>query len=226
MKKTTSFLLLGSLLVLGLAVHSGCTDSGAATIDPAVLANLQADRVLAEQPADPVGIIELMTKLAGDSANPKTVSTDAVPVALLGQIGAADAATPVFIDGQAAFAMVDPSYEPPTAEAEHEHEGDDHGHDHGDEAQETEVAVSDTTVAADTAKSGHKEDCPCPFCSSSKETPPQANVTFIGEDGEPLPAGAALLFGLNEGEIVVVTGTAKLSIGQLQVTADKIHVRK
>lgn len=225
MKKTNSFLLLGSLLVLGLTVHSGCSDSGATTIDPAVLANLQADRVLTEQPADPVGIIELMTELAGDSANPKTVSTDAVPVALLGQIGAADAATPVFIDGQAAFAMVDPSYEPPTAEAEHghEHEGD---HDHGEEAQETQGAVADTTAVADTAKSGHKEDCPCPFCSSSKETPPQANVTFIGEDGEPLPAGAALLFGLNEGEIVVVTGTAKLSIGQLQVTADKIHVRK
>lgn len=213
MKKTNQLFILLLFLATGLAVYTGCTDSGAATIDPAVLAKHQAERVLSEQPADPVGIIELMTKLAGDSTNPKTVSSDPVEVALLGQVGTALADSLVFTDGEAAFTMVDPSYEPPTTD------GDDH--DHVEEGEQTEVAA--TTEAA---KGGHKEDCPCPFCSSSKETPPQAIVTFVDNNGEPLPVGAKQLFGLAGEELVVVTGTAKLSVGQLLVTAEKIYVRK
>lgn len=215
MKRTTSIVAAAVLAALAAATFTGCKpDNTTAKVDPAVLAKHQAERVLTEQPADPVGIIELMTQLAGDSPTPERASSDPVQVALLGKLTAANKDVPLFSDGEAAFSMIDPSYQAPAAEDsadahEGEHE-DEHPHPHGD-----------TTAPGD-----HEEDCACAFCKSSKESVPQAIVKFVGEDGEMLPIGAQQLFNLNGEELVVVTGKAKLSVGQLMVTADKIYVRK
>lgn len=218
MNKVT-FSVAHALLFSALAAISftGCQPAAStAKLDPAVIAKHREDRVLTEQPADPIGIQELIIQLAGDSPNPERASSDRVDVALLGQLGSAHSEASVFTDGQAAFTLTDPSYEPPTAEAEagHEH-GEDGDHEH---EAESETASEDT--------SGHKEDCPCPFCASSKQSVPQAIVTFTDAEGETIPINAQQLFDLNGNEMVVVTGSAKLSVGQLMVTADKIYVRK
>jgi hypothetical protein len=54
-------------------------------------------------------------------------------------------------------------------------------------------------------------------------------VQFVGADGKELPIDARTLFGLREGQDVVIRGTGvfdpKLGIPVIQITADGIHVR-
>ena len=212
MKKIT--LLFASLAV---ATFFGCQPTASTTnaTDSAVVTKHRAERVLTEQPESPVGILELMTQLAGDSATPERATSETVTVALLGKLSSANNDVPVFVDDEAAFSMIDPSYQSPDAEsvtADADHADDDDGHAHADESA--------------TADSGHKADCACPFCQSSKTEVPYAIVKFVSAEGETLPIGAKELFELDEDQLVVVTGSAKLSVGQLMVTADKIYVRK
>jgi hypothetical protein len=77
-------------------------------------------------------------------------------------------------------------------------------------------------------KPGHKPD-DCPFCKKRQANSPIAAVQFVGPDGKELPIDARTLFGVKEGQDVVVRGTAifdpKLGIPVIQLTADGIHVR-
>ena len=218
MNKVTSF-VSGTILFVGLVLitYTGCKPAAStANVDPAVLAKHQAEFVLTEQPANPLGITELMTQLAGDSPDPEKASSDPVEVALLGKLTPANKGVALFVDGEATFSMIDPSYEAPVAEP-----ADDHPHEDGDDADH---AHADTAASGTTGE--HEEDCACAFCKSSKVSVPQAIVKFVDADNEVLPIGAQQLFNLNAEELVVVTGSAKLSVGQLHVTADKIYIRK
>jgi hypothetical protein len=77
-------------------------------------------------------------------------------------------------------------------------------------------------------KPGHKPD-DCPFCKKRLANSPIAAVQFVGADGKELPVDARTLFGIKEGQDVVIRGTAifdpKLGIPVIQLTADGIHVR-
>ena len=77
-------------------------------------------------------------------------------------------------------------------------------------------------------KPGHKPD-DCPFCKKRQANSPIAAVQFVGPDGKELPIDARTLFGVKEGQDVVIRGTAifdpKLGIPVIQLTADGIHVR-
>lgn len=77
-------------------------------------------------------------------------------------------------------------------------------------------------------KPGHKPD-DCPFCKKRQANSPIAAVQFVGPDGKELPIDARTLFGIKEGQDVVIRGTAifdpKLGIPVIQLTADGIHVR-
>ena len=77
-------------------------------------------------------------------------------------------------------------------------------------------------------KPGHKPD-DCPFCKKRLANSPIAAVQFVGADGKELPIDARTLFGIKEGQDVVIRGTAifdpKLGIPVIQLTADGIHVR-
>jgi hypothetical protein len=77
-------------------------------------------------------------------------------------------------------------------------------------------------------KPGHKPD-DCPFCKKRQANSPIAAVQFVGADGKELPVDARTLFGIKEGQDVVIRGTAifdpKLGIPVIQLTADGIHVR-
>ncbi|MGB8851950.1 MAG: hypothetical protein WCC69_00100 [Pirellulales bacterium] len=77
-------------------------------------------------------------------------------------------------------------------------------------------------------KPGHKPD-DCPFCKKRQANSPIAAVQFVGADGRELPVDARTLFGIKEGQDVVIRGTAifdpKLGIPVIQLTADGIHVR-
>jgi hypothetical protein len=77
-------------------------------------------------------------------------------------------------------------------------------------------------------KPGHKPD-DCPFCKKRQANSPIAAVQFVGPDGKELPIDARVLFGIKEGQDVVIRGTAifdpKLGIPVIQLTADGIHVR-
>lgn len=77
-------------------------------------------------------------------------------------------------------------------------------------------------------KPGHKPD-DCPFCKKRLANSPIAAVQFVGADGKELPIDARTLFGIKDGDDVVIRGTAifdpKLGIPVIQITADGIHVR-
>jgi hypothetical protein len=77
-------------------------------------------------------------------------------------------------------------------------------------------------------KPGHKPD-DCPFCKKRAANAPIAAVQFVGDDGKELPLDARTLFGIQEGQEVVIRGSGvfdpKLGIPVLQITADGIHVR-
>jgi hypothetical protein len=77
-------------------------------------------------------------------------------------------------------------------------------------------------------KPGHKPE-DCPFCKKRAANSPIAAVQFVGADGKELPVDARALFGIAEGQDVVVKGTgvfdAALGIPVIQLTADGIHVR-
>jgi len=78
-------------------------------------------------------------------------------------------------------------------------------------------------------KPGHKPD-DCPFCKKRAANSPIAAVSFVGPDGRVIPMDARRLFGLEEGQDVVVRGSAffdpALGIPVIQVRGDGLHVRR
>jgi len=79
------------------------------------------------------------------------------------------------------------------------------------------------------AKPGHKPD-DCPFCKKRAANSPIAAVSFAGADGKVIPLDAEKLFGLAEGQDVVVRGNGffdpKLGIPVIQINADGLYLRK
>jgi len=79
------------------------------------------------------------------------------------------------------------------------------------------------------AKPGHKPD-DCPFCKKRAANSPIAAVSFAGADGKVIPLDAQKLFGVAEGQDVVVRGSGffdpKLGIPVIQINADGLYVRK
>lgn len=77
-------------------------------------------------------------------------------------------------------------------------------------------------------KPGHKPD-DCPFCKKRAANSPIAAVSFVGTDGKVIPVDAQKLFGLAEGQDIVVRGTAffdpALGIPVIQITGDGLFVR-
>ena len=79
------------------------------------------------------------------------------------------------------------------------------------------------------AKPGHKPD-DCPFCKKRAANSPIAAVSFAGADGKVIPLDAQKLFGVADGQDVVVRGSGffdpKLGIPVIQINADGLYVRK
>lgn len=79
------------------------------------------------------------------------------------------------------------------------------------------------------ATPGHKPD-DCPFCKKRAANSPIAAVSFAGSDGKVIPLDAQKLFGLAEGQDVVVRGSGffdpKLGIPVIQINADGLYLRK
>ena len=78
-------------------------------------------------------------------------------------------------------------------------------------------------------KPGHDNDN-CPFCKKRQANAPMTAVQFLGADGKVIPIDARKLFGIQKGSDVVIQGQgvfdAKLAIPVIQLTADRIYVRK
>jgi hypothetical protein len=76
---------------------------------------------------------------------------------------------------------------------------------------------------------GHKPD-DCPFCKRRAANSPIAAVQFVGADGKEIPVDARALFGVADGQDVVIRGTGifnpALGIPVIQLTADALHVRR
>ena len=94
-----------------------------------------------------------------------------------------------------------------------------------------EATFSMLEIPADdhAAKPGHKPD-DCPFCKKRNANSPIAAVSFVGADGKVIPVDAQKLFGVADGQDVVVRGTGffdpKLGIPVIQITGDGLYVRK
>lgn len=82
---------------------------------------------------------------------------------------------------------------------------------------------------AHASKPGHKAD-DCPFCKKRAANAPIAAVQFVGPDGTELPVDARTLFGVKEGQDVVVRGSGAfdpaLGVPIIQLTAEGLHVRR
>jgi len=83
--------------------------------------------------------------------------------------------------------------------------------------------------ADDHAKKPGHDAANCPFCKKRQANATMAAVQFLGADGKPLPLDARGLFGVAQGQDVVIRGTgifdAKLGVPIIQLTADGIFVR-
>ena len=76
---------------------------------------------------------------------------------------------------------------------------------------------------------GHNAD-DCPFCKKRLANAPMVAVQFVGADNKELPIDARDLFGVKDGEEVVIRGiasfNAKLALPIIQLQADGIYIRK
>ena len=76
---------------------------------------------------------------------------------------------------------------------------------------------------------GHNAD-DCPFCKKRLAKAPMVAVRFVGADNKELPIDARDLFGVKDGEVVVIRGVAsfnaKLALPIIQLQADGIYIRK
>ncbi|MEO2041847.1 MAG: hypothetical protein ABGW79_08310 [Pirellulales bacterium] len=76
---------------------------------------------------------------------------------------------------------------------------------------------------------GHNAD-DCPFCKKRLAQAPMVAVQFVGTDNKELPIDARDLFGVKDGEVVVIRGiasfNAKLALPIIQLQADGIYIRK
>ncbi len=73
----------------------------------------------------------------------------------------------------------------------------------------------------------HAPDDDCPFCRRKLEESQHCLVRFLDESGNILPYGAQELFGVQNGQDVVVVGKASMlaDIGILQLDASQIYIR-
>ncbi len=73
----------------------------------------------------------------------------------------------------------------------------------------------------------HAPDDDCPFCRRKLEESQHCLVRFLDESGNVLPYGAQELFGVQNGQDVVVVGKATMlaDLGILQLDASQIYVR-
>lgn len=182
---------------IGLALSAGCEPLSKHADTDNELLTQRAQLTLAEEPANPVGILELRETLKESDGVQLSESElmPAQPVVLVGRIGGKSTSTDRLASdfpwerGKAAFIMSDPS-----ASVQHD---TDHGEDHRD----------------------------CPFCNKQAKDA-QATVQFNGDNGDLLPMDARDLFELVGEELVVVKGKAQLVGTLLMINADGIYVRR
>lgn len=90
-------------------------------------------------------------------------------------------------------------------------------------------ALVDPTSSAEFGDESHQHSDgeECMFCAGKarKLVDTVALVTFVDEEGKPIPVRSDLLLGLKEGSEVVVTGTGTYGLGTLRIMADGVYVR-
>ena len=83
-------------------------------------------------------------------------------------------------------------------------------------------------IIADSHGHGSDHDASsCAFCRRRQEQAPKAAVEFVGKDGKALPYTVQSLFGINDGDEVVVVGDATLDTKaeMLKVTATGLYFK-
>lgn len=83
-------------------------------------------------------------------------------------------------------------------------------------------------IIADSHGHGSDHDASsCAFCRHRQKQAPKAAVEFVGTDGKVLPYTVGTLFGLQNGDEVVVTGTATMDANaeMLKVTAHGLYFK-
>ncbi len=95
----------------------------------------------------------------------------------------------------------------------------------GDSAQRAMFVL--TELSDHDEQAGH-DAANCPFCKRRAAKAVKAAVQFVDERGEALPFSVERLFGLSEGDVVVVRGRGEWSepLNLLSVTADGMFVQR
>ncbi|TWT99879.1 hypothetical protein Pla108_08220 [Botrimarina colliarenosi] len=190
--------LLLSLLLFAPLGLAGCAD-GPVKPDPAAVKTLRETFVLSDEPAAAVTPLAWREAQEADQEAEESPSDRVVLTGMVGGMpnpwGAENELEFPWKAGEATFFLVDPA----TAEEFSSHA--------------TEEGIE------------HAEDCP--FCSreAATKTTSIAVVTFPSTDDPSKPAAvdARDLFGLKEGDTVVVQGIASVKGGVLMVAADGLY---
>lgn len=88
-------------------------------------------------------------------------------------------------------------------------------------------------MVSELPEEGHADDDPdhadnCPFCKRRLENAPKAIVQFVGDDGQSLAGNARAELGLEQGDIVYVTGfaTYNAAVDTVMVDATGVYRRE
>lgn len=183
---------------LMLAVVASLAGCSGATIDPKLAAELRTKYLLADEPADPSGVIEVKESLK-----------EATDVVLIGLIGGID--NP-WTKGEASFVVADLSNSSAIEEEPAAKTGD----------------KADAKAAHDHHAGPGHDPATCPFCSKKFDpTKGLALVKVVDDAGKVLAYDAKELFQLNKDQLVVVQGRAEQDpSGALVVSAKHLFVRK
>lgn len=207
-------------LTIALAV-SGCGGKPAA--DDAVVA-IRQRLLVAEEPADPWTLSELMTQLApADSEGDGPGAADSAGEGVAGETPAAEAVA------SESAADVPVAAEPAAAPLVAGDEvwvvgrifaGDFEPWENG----QASFLISELPEEGHGAE--HDADN-CPFCKRKAAKAPKAMVRFRDEAGRTLAIDARKLFDLKTQDVVVVRGTATVAeLNTLIIDATSLHVRR
>ncbi len=209
------------MLFVWMPALAGCQSRPSAQkADPAVLQHHRDRFVLAEEPDQLVGVIELR-----DSLTPPDEETTA---------GEAEAGTDETTkESLSAEEMKDKSATVPTgpvpvnviAKIGGKSTAGVSASDFPWEKDQATFVIVDPSFDPHEQGHDHGEDHDCPFCNK-KASDAQAIVQFLGEDDRVVPVDARALFNLKLDDLIVVQGVAQLQGGVLMINATGLYVRE
>lgn len=167
-----------------------------------------------------IGVAGCEADLAGSASQSPAIDSELVNE-VVGNDPIAEAGT--LVEAKEALTMAPPGLEPESIQFRGRIGGTDLPAFANDEATFLVTEIVEDPNAED----GHDAST-CPFCKRAIENAPKGAVTIVDGKGEPIAASAESVFGLSEGDIVQVSGSAEYieGINTIRIRADRLYVER